>query len=344
MVGDSMGKLISFLSLLFLLSLALISSVRREVHASSNEVGKASKVISYLGSRYNDTWKLLSNSEDSGFYYGTWGAYSKLYFLYTDNLLAYHALKCFALYWAEKIEVGLDSYVYPRDTLGVGVLFGENIPNIQRGSVIHVIVNDTDGSVVAYDRFEGDVLSDWRGYADRVIYHALDCYQFGSKSEAFQTFSIAVKMFDGKGLYDNASVNAGWYANFKLGLLLYADWFMDYNMNCSDAVEAKLWSCQNNVTGGIHTATNMTTGEPFGSSNVETSALALLPYTLEPSDRGFNAVPNQGETGEGTLEMGLEFFFFLFCIVVIVIVVWGLTRLTKEKKGTVKHEPRYDRE
>jgi len=28
----------------------------------------------------------------------------------------------------------------------------------------------------------------------------------------------------------------------------------------------------------------------------------------------------------------------------IVIVVWGLMHLTREKKGTVKHEPRYDRE
>jgi hypothetical protein len=339
-----MGKLISFLSLLFLLSIALISSVHREVHASSYEFGKANNVMWYLGSRYNDTWKLLSNSEDSGFYYGTWGAYSKLYFLYTDNLLAYHALKYFALYWAEKIEVGLDSYVYPRDTLGVGVLFGENIPNDEHCAVNHIIVNDTDGSVVLYERHDGDVLPNWEDYADRVIYHALDCFRFGSKKEAFDTFSIAVNMFDGKGLYDLASVNAGWYANFKLGLLLYADWFMDYNMNCSDAVEAKLWSCQDNVTGGIHTATNMTTGEPFGSSNIETSALALLPYTLEPSDHGFYCVPNQGETGEGTLEMGFEFLFLLFVGVVIVIVVWGLMHLTREKKGTVKHEPRYDRE
>jgi hypothetical protein len=253
-------------------------------------------------------------------------------------------MKFFAPHWAEKIKLGLDSYVYPRDTMGFGVLFGENIPNQEHEAVEHFLLNETDGTVVVYERHEGAVISNWAGYADRVIYHALDCYQFGSKVEAHQTFLIAVNMFDGKGLMDLATVDAGWYANYKLGLLLYANWFMGHGMNCSDAVEAKLWSCQDNMTGGIHTATNITTGAPFGSSNIETSSLTLLPYTLEPSDHGFNAVPSPGETGEGTLEMGLEFLFLLFVVVVMVIVVWGLMHLTRKKKGIAKHEPRYDRE
>jgi len=336
--GVSIRKLATCLPLPVLLLLALISPIRPEAHASSNEASKL-KVVSYLSNRYNSTWKLLSNSEDSGLFFGTWGTHSKLYFLYSDNLLAYNALRQFAPSLGENIKVGLDSYDYPRDTLGFGVLFGENIPDIQRGSVTHVIVNDTDGSVVAYDRFDGD-LFDWRGYADRVIYHALDCYQFGSKSEAFQTFSTAVEMFDGKGLYDNASVDAGWYANFKLGLLLYADRFMGYNMNCSVAVEARLWSCQDSVTGGIHTATNMTTGESFGSSSIETSALALLPYTIfnpqRSPDDGFYDIPNPNDTGEGTSEIGWGYYFFLFCISAIVIVVWGAYALTKRKERAPK--------
>lgn len=275
-------KAILSLPLFFVLLLSLfVVSVRCEVHPY--EFSKVGNVVSYIVGRYNETYKLFSNSEDTGFYYGTYGHYWQLYFLYSDNLFAYHALSFFAPYWAEKVKVGLDSYVYPRDTMGFGVLFGENIPNVEHDAVEHLLVNDTNGDIVVYRRHEGAPIPNWQVYADRVIYQALDKFQFGSKKDAFTTFSIAVQMFDGYGLYDQGAVDAGWYANYKLGLLLYANWFMDYGMNCSDAVESALWSCQDNVTGGIHTAMNLTTFEPFGSSNIETSALALLPYTLKGS-------------------------------------------------------------
>lgn len=275
-----MNRLLSISLLFLLLASPFLACLPVRASGHAYEFTALQNVVSYIVGRYNDTMKLCSDSEDTGYYYGTWGQYTKLYFLYSDNLFAYHALLTFSPYWAEKIKAGLDFYNYPRDTCGFGVLFGEDIPDHEHDAVEGFLMNETDGTVLVYRRHAGADITNWAVYADRVIYHALDQYQGGHRDDAFTTFSIAEHMFDGKGLYDQGTVDAGWYANYKLALLLYGAWFMDYNLTCSDAVETALWSCQNNETGGIHTAMNMTTGVAFGTSNIETSSAALLPYTL----------------------------------------------------------------
>lgn len=306
----------SFLSLFSVLLVSCLVSSVRSVGVHSYEFSRVGNVVSYITNRYNATMGLCSDSEDTGFYYGTWGTYSKLYFLYSDNLFAYHALSFFAPYWADKLKVGLDKYVYPRDTMGFGVLFGEDIPDQEHDAGETILQNNTDGSVLVYRRHCGAVISNWEVYADRVIYHALDQFRDGHKDAAFATFSIAVHMFNGFGLYDQGSLDAGWMANYKLGLLLYANWFMDYGMNNTVAVESAMWSAQNNVTGGIHTAMSFG-GVPFGTSNIETSSMCILPYTLPLA----SGVVVGGGSGLPWYESPISVLMVAVCIIVFVALI-----------------------
>ena len=275
---------LSFLPLFFCFALicAFCSNVSAENHPY--EFSKLMNVVTYITNRYNNTYGLCSNSEDTGYYYGTYGHYYQLYFLYSDNLFAYHCLEYFSPLWANKLEAGLNKYVYPRDTLGFGVLFGENIGFVQKDAVEHFVYNASDGSLVIYERHEGSPLTNWHEYADRVIYQAMQEYQYGSEQTAFNLMHDAVLMYDGKGLYDKGTIDAGWYSNYKLGLLLYAIWFMNYPTNITITLETEIWDCQDLDTGGIHSATNSTTGEHFGTSNIETSSICILPYTLSSGD------------------------------------------------------------
>jgi len=234
--------------------------------------------VNYLIGQFNATVGLCAESEETGEHWlGPWAKYNSTYWLYSDNLYAYHALKVFTPEYAEKIRHTYEQYSFPKDTKLFGVLFGENLSGIIGSPVNVALVNQTD-RVVIYRRHEGALMKDWSLYADTIIYRALDEYQFHNQTTAKKIFQNAVKMWDGKGLYDDASTQDGFYANYKLALLLYAARFMRVKLSIEREVERKLWSAQN-ALGGIRSLTD-SNGTPFGSANVETTALVLLPYTL----------------------------------------------------------------
>jgi hypothetical protein len=86
-------------------------------------------------------------------------------------------------------------------------------------------------------------------------------------------------MWDGKGIYDLATQNDGKYANFKLALILYASKILNITIGNYTQIEDKLWSMQQS-NGGITSLSDLN-GNPIGSANAETTAMALLPYNNE---------------------------------------------------------------
>ena len=119
----------------------------------------------------------------------------------------------------------------------------------------------------------------WDQYGDTLIYQSLNSYLIGNRTEADYYFFKAYNMWDGKGIYDLATQNESTYANFKLALILYASKVLNLTIGNYTQIEEKMWSMQQ-PNGGITSLADLN-GNPIGSANAETTAMALLPYNNE---------------------------------------------------------------
>lgn len=155
------------------------------------------------------------------------------------------------------------------------VLFGDVISEpLCNGKNVN-ITNDANNIVLVELRNYSNPISGT--YADALIYKSLNCYLKGNLTEAKQYFNQASVLWDGKGIYDNATVSEGKYANYKLALLIYASKVL--NTPIDSTIEQKLWSMQQ-ANGGITSLADLD-GKPVGSANAETTSMTLLPYNTQ---------------------------------------------------------------
>jgi hypothetical protein len=196
-----------------------------------------------------------------------------------------HVLEKYSPAIAENISRTYNSYEFPRETLLFGSLFGENIPDEIKAPDNIVVVN-TSESVIIYRRHQGNSekpdASDYTSRdADTLSYRALDEYQFGDKAEAKTILEDALDYWDGLGFNDRVAKKEGLYTNFKIGLFLYVADKMNYPLSADTRaeMERQMWRQQSPETGGIASFADLN-GRPFGSANVESTALTLLPYTI----------------------------------------------------------------
>jgi hypothetical protein len=134
------------------------------------------------------------------------------------------------------------------------------------------ITNDANTVVLVELRNYSDPIAGT--YANALIYKSLNSYLKGNLTEAKQYFNETLALWDGKGIYDNATVYDGKYANYKLALLVYASKVL--NIPIDSAIEQKLWSMQQ-PNGGITSLAGLD-GNPVGTANAETTAMTLLIY------------------------------------------------------------------
>lgn len=87
-------------------------------------------------------------------------------------------------------------------------------------------------------------------------------------------------MFNGKGLKNKAFGETGYYANYKLALLLYASRVMGIELPNYGEIEDLLWSKQSE-NGRTIISLSDPEGDPIGSANCETTSLTLLIYNDE---------------------------------------------------------------
>jgi hypothetical protein len=263
------------------------------VKATTEYSSNIDSAVSYLVSHYDSQVGLLYESEDNGTHWLGSGNYRDTYWLYSDNLEAMHVLEKYSPAIAENISRTYNSYEFPRNTLLFGTLFGENIPD-EIKAPDNIVVANTSESVIIYRRHQGNSHdpdpSDYTSHlwSDTLCYRALDEYQFGDKDEAKTILEDALDYWDGLGFYDKESKRLeeakmeGLYANYKIGLFLYVADKMNYPLSADTRaeMERQMWRQQNPETGGITSFADLN-GQPVGSANVETTALTLLPYTLQ---------------------------------------------------------------
>mgnify|MGYP001038283066 CR=1 FL=1 len=144
--------------------------------------------------------------------------------------------------------------------------------------------------VLRYDiANETDRFEDWREYADLLLLVALSNHNRGDRTNAVGNFTLAANMWDGIGLRDKAyrleygeGQAEGFshaYATYKLGLLLFAAGKLSVNLSFKQEVIARVWSMQNQTSGGIFT--HITPDGDWGESdtNTETTAIVILGMT-----------------------------------------------------------------
>jgi len=148
-------------------------------------------------------------------------------------------------------------------------------------------INQIENAAIKTEVCNGTETLNTTDYADLCIFAALHYHWIGNESEALKLFNIAKHMWDGKGLYDNVSLEAEGsgepliYSTFKLTLLLYASRILHQSLENKTDIEEVLWHMQDE-SGGLHTDYDANLNYTDSDVNTETTALAIIAYKYEP--------------------------------------------------------------
>jgi len=251
----------------------------RDAHASSSFEIQITRAVDYLASRFNPVLNLIYESDDPGshwlrdeFHDFKW-RYRQTYWLYSDNLFAAYALEPFRPDLTNRIRRSLQRYQVPPSGL-FEIVAGEMIPAIM--NAVDYIVESSSDFVIMARRHDSPVIS-YGLYADLICYRSLQMFLQGRIHEAHRSLRQVISLWNGKGLDDwSYRVVDGFHSNQKLALLLYTSRILGLSFASHTEMERHLWGMQQ-ADGGLASLSNRE-GRPMGSSNTETTALALLIY------------------------------------------------------------------
>jgi len=127
------------------------------------------------------------------------------------------------------------------------------------------------------------IMNDWMNYSDRLLYMALSCHWQGNDTAAIYYFELAKAMWDGIGINDTATKNDGFYATYKLALLLYTSKVLGAKLPFEFDLIKKIYTQQRETDGGIITD-YYPNGEPveYADANTETTSIVIISI-LTPS-------------------------------------------------------------
>jgi hypothetical protein len=285
--------------------------------------------VDYLTKRFNPSLSLICESDDPGKHWLAeeftdfkWG-YRQTYWLYSDNLFAAYALEPFRPDISDRIKSALRRYSIPPSGL-FEVVTGDHIPTI-RDAVDYIVESSTEYVIMAR-RHDSSIVS-YGLYADLMCYRALQFFLLGRINEAHRLFRQAVALWSDKGLNDwSFTIVDGFYSNQKLALLLYTSRVLMMNPTTLADMERHLWGMQQH-DGGL-AALSDPLGKAMGSSNTETTALALLIY----NDSLISLVQSRSQMSNG-LFAGVSAVSFLFLVVTVAVFAPCLRRGKSDSSG-----------
>ena len=202
------------------------------------------------------------------------------YWLLSDNLLAQYALRDYYPEVSNAIMEELKRRGYCEDRY-YSVLLGKPIPMPNKVMIPLVIEDRTPDYIIKADlRDESKYLVDWTRYADRLLFHSLSLAWKGDTEQAKEYFQYARELWTGEGLKDPSTVQSGLYETYKLSMLLLASKVLEAPLPFQEQLEQRIWSQQRD-DGGIITHYNMTTLNPVGDANTETTSITIIAYLYE---------------------------------------------------------------
>ncbi|RLI41803.1 hypothetical protein DRO69_11145 [Candidatus Bathyarchaeota archaeon] len=223
------------------------------------------------------------------------------YWLVSDNLWAWKALTIanesgisgaieagrLAGLIEAKLKEKAEIHDLPTDPDGFPVSFmheaviGDIIPTPNRTCTPIPLQNN--GYQVLTEICNGTVINDWMNYSDRLLYTALTCHWQGNDTAASYYFELAKTMWDGIGINDTATRINGFYATYKLALLLYASKVLGAKLPFEFDLIKKIYSQQRETDGGIITDYYLS-GKPveYADANTETTSIVIIALLTPP--------------------------------------------------------------
>jgi hypothetical protein len=229
----------------------------------------------YLVEVFNPTLKLCMEAPNVA---------PNVYWLVGDNLWAYKALEDSYPDISQAIRAKLEElavmYNLPRNLEGLPMSYkheaviGETIP-LPFNATISYTLHSNAYAIKTEIANSSTVLKDWQEYADLLLYASLSYYNEGKNQVALFLFDKAKNMWDGKGIWDNATQADGMYTTYKLALLLYTSKILGVKLNFEAEIVNRIWRQQNQDTGGI-ISHYFYDGTPHGDTNTETTAIVVI--------------------------------------------------------------------
>jgi len=251
-----------------------VAEASAEIRTKIKLVDRIHDAVEFLEKMYNSTVGLCAEAPTA----------SNTYWLVSDNLWAYKALQKYDPQTSNSIKSKLmelaSTYNLPTDSQGLPISF-------KHEAVVGDIVQTPFNVTVSYTLYSDDytlktdiangtsVMEDWQEYADLLLYAALSKHWEGKDNEAINLFNMAKNMWDGVGINDKAAKTDGYYATYKLALLLYVSKVLEQKLDFETQLIITIWRMQNQTTGGIITGYKQD-GTPIGDANTETTSIVII--------------------------------------------------------------------
>jgi len=277
---------------LILLTMPLVGASSFPSYSQQRQAAAA-----YLKAAFNPNISLIHESEDQGRHWLSneipayrW-RYNETYWLYSDNLIAYHAIEPFYPDIAAKISLAIQGWRVPPSGKFES-LFGTPV-GPDRGAHDYIVFSSFTGThtrnldfAIMIRVHNGTIPSIHFTYADVLIYRALSSYWMTDRNSAQALVRKAASLWNGTCIVDSGVHMPAWMTspapsdfgtcqNFKIAIILYGAIVTGTHLERFDEMRNFLWT-QQLPNGGI--ATLSRDGRPLGSANSETTSLTLLPY------------------------------------------------------------------
>lgn len=200
----------------------------------------------------------------------------KVCWLANDNWLALKALEKFEPFLANKIQQTMKRYKAPLPNR-LSALFDSSISVPPFKVARFVDVGKRGEWLIRNEVDDGSKLRDWHEYADLVCIAAINAAKRKQMEEAQRLVAKAAAMWDGKGIFDKATLSLNRYATYKLALLLWAAREAKVKLPFAPEVERRIWQFQSD-NGGITTDYDFSC-KPVGTQNAETTSIVMLAFS-----------------------------------------------------------------
>jgi hypothetical protein len=211
----------------------------------------------------------------------------KVYWITSDNLLAYYALRDCDPTVSASIEATIKAYArnysLPTDATGLPIsykheaIIGDVLTLPFRDRNVTVIPNDL-GYNVQTEVDDAGQSQGWQNYSDLVALKGLSYYNQGDTQNAAAQYSQLMAMWDGRGFRDNAyNDTEKLYDTYKIALALLLAKDLKIASTTETQQMINIISVMQDISGGIHTRYSYSAKpEVVGSVNTETTAITAI--------------------------------------------------------------------